>query len=114
MPIRNLAGYSTTRLPAAMAIRAGPGECGGLFWMSGVLAIAGVMNVPVVGCKEGVIGWWIRRNGVGLCYEHPSPENIGSSLAQVIHEPGRFIDALRAGRLREEHAIEHAQDLLFG
>lgn len=86
----------------------------GHFWMSGVLAIAGVMNVPVVGCKEGVIGWWIRRNGVGLCYEHPSPENIGSSLAQVIHEPGRFIDALRAGRLREEHAIEHAQDLLFG
>lgn len=86
----------------------------GHFWMSGVLAIAGVMNVPVLGCREGVIGWWIRRNGVGLCYEDTSPANISACVAQVIREPGQFVDAQRAARLREEHAIERAQELLFG
>ncbi|WP_158002550.1 hypothetical protein [Methyloterricola oryzae] len=46
-------------------------------------------------------------------FEDPNPEKISSALARVILEPGRFVDALRAGRLRERHAIEHAQDLLL-
>ena len=85
----------------------------GHFWMSGVLVLAGIMDVPVIGCSEGVIGWWIRNHHVGICFQSPSSASIGEALRKLITEKSSFGDPERAASFARDHSIAHAQEVLF-
>ncbi len=54
----------------------------GHYAMSGVLVRAGTYRKPVLACREGLIGWYARRAGLGLLCD-PAPEDIARALCAL-------------------------------
>jgi glycosyltransferase involved in cell wall biosynthesis len=51
---------------------------------SSVLGKAAAARRPVVGCREGVIGWTIGRYGVGVAVDVRDPAAVGDALLQTL------------------------------
>jgi glycosyltransferase involved in cell wall biosynthesis len=57
----------------------------GFYGMSGVLVQAGMMELPIIACREGIIGWMALQNGLGEIVDV-------SDHLQVIHAISRFVE----------------------
>lgn len=55
----------------------------GFYGMSGVLLQAGLAGLPVMACKQGLIGWLARRHALGEILETMEPAEIGSSILRL-------------------------------
>lgn len=59
------------------------GFCG----MSGVLLQAGLAGLPVIACKQGLIGWFARNHGLGEIVDTADPADIAVSLQRLATDP---------------------------
>jgi glycosyltransferase involved in cell wall biosynthesis len=59
----------------------------GHYTMSAVLIQAGSIGLPVVGCREGLIGWLIDRNKLGIAVNADDVEQITESLYYLARNP---------------------------
>ena len=55
----------------------------GHYHMSGVLAQAGVMGLPVLACEEGLIGWLTKRYASGIIVPITSPPAIAKAAGEL-------------------------------
>ena len=68
-------------------------------FMSGVLVTAGRHGRPVIGCAEGLIGWYIRRFGLGVaCAHDASAGAMAAAVARAMTDTGWCDTAGEAGR----------------
>ncbi len=68
-------------------------------FMSGVLVTAGRHARPVIGCAEGLIGWYIRRFGLGAsCPHDATAATMAAAVAQAISDPAWCRSAGLAGQ----------------
>jgi len=80
---------------------------------SSVLGKAATARLPVVGCREGVIGWTIQRYGMGVAVEVRNRAAAGNALLQTLgsSRAGFCNNAARYGRQREGihfgHSVMH-------
>jgi glycosyltransferase involved in cell wall biosynthesis len=55
----------------------------GFYGMSGVLIQAATVGVPVLSCLEGVVGWMVRRHGLGLSVDVGQQSEVVSALRRL-------------------------------
>jgi glycosyltransferase involved in cell wall biosynthesis len=56
----------------------------GHYTMSGVIVQAGRMRLPVVACKEGVIGWLAKEHGLGIVIDGLNEKDISESVQKLM------------------------------
>lgn len=57
------------------------------YGMSGVLLQAGLASLPVLACRQGLIGWLVKRYGLGETLDSMDPATIGSTIRQLANDP---------------------------
>lgn len=79
------------------------------YGMSGVLFQAGAASLPVIACKEGLIGWLARKHELGEVLNSADPADISASICRLAGNP-------QARRISGEHgrrlAAAHTPDKL--
>jgi glycosyltransferase involved in cell wall biosynthesis len=75
--------------------------------MSGVLVQAATMGLPIVACREGIIGWVTARYGVGEIVDVARGSEVLSALARLAADPAlRTAYGTNGQRMAERHAPE--------
>lgn len=59
----------------------------GFYGMSGVLLQAGLAALPVIACKQGMIGWLVQRHGLGELVDTLDRAQIASSIQRLASDP---------------------------
>lgn len=59
----------------------------GYYGISGVTMQAAVSGLPVLACKEGIIGWWVRKYGIGECVDVDSVDSVLGAVYRLISDP---------------------------
>ncbi len=54
------------------------------YTMSGVIIQAGRMGLPVISCKEGVIGWLTKKHNLGIVIDELNEKYISKSVQKLI------------------------------
>jgi glycosyltransferase involved in cell wall biosynthesis len=70
----------------------------GHYTMSGVLVQAGLMGLPIVACKEGLIGWLTEKYQLGVVFNALEEEAITKTIKQLISDKSRFNIYVEAGK----------------
>ncbi len=60
------------------------------YQMSGVLVLAAKARLPVIGCKEGLIGYYVRRFSNGIAVDATDVSAVADALVQVSKCPTGF------------------------
>lgn len=55
--------------------------------MSGVMFQAGALRLPVIACREGLIGWLSRRHELGEIVDIESTEQVASAIQRLVENP---------------------------
>ncbi len=83
----------------------------GFYGMSGVLLQAGLAGLPVIACKQGLIGWFVQNHGLGEIVDATDPADIALSLQRLANEPQtRCSYGERGRRLAIDHAPQRFAD----
>lgn len=57
------------------------------YGMSGVLLQAGLAGLPVIACKQGMIGWLVQRHGLGETLDTLDSKRITRSIHRLAKDP---------------------------
>lgn len=57
------------------------------YLMSGVMVLSGRHGIPVISSTTGLIGYWTREQGIGICVDLKSRASIVSALNRIVEEP---------------------------
>lgn len=83
----------------------------GFYGMSGVLLQAGLAGLPVIACKQGLIGWFVRQHRLGEILDTMEPAEIGSSIRRLANDPGtRRACGDRGQRLATAHTPQRVAE----
>ena len=58
----------------------------GHFTMSGVLVLAATSGKPIIGTQQGLIGWYIQNQKLGICVDTQNQAAIINALNQLVTE----------------------------
>jgi glycosyltransferase involved in cell wall biosynthesis len=58
------------------------------FQMSGILALAGRCGLPVLACREGLIGWLTSRYGSGVVVSPEDRVGVAGAIRELMDRPG--------------------------
>lgn len=91
----------------------------GFYGTSGVLLQAGLAGLPVVACKQGMIGWLVQRHGLGEMLATMDRAEIASSIHRLANDPQARHSYGEQGRLlamthTPQHLAEGVCDAIFG
>lgn len=50
------------------------------FTMSGVLVLAAISETPIIGCTQGLIGWYTQEKKLGICIDTESHADVCKSI----------------------------------
>lgn len=56
------------------------------YTMSGVLVLAAIARKPVIGTREGLIGWYVNEKKIGLCIDTQNSAQIQSAIKKIVSE----------------------------
>ena len=85
----------------------------GHYHMSGVLAQAGVMGLPVIACEEGLIGWLTKRFTSGIVVSTSSPSAIAKATGELSRNADLAQQYGENGRLAySSHTLENFSKIL--
>lgn len=59
----------------------------GFYGVSGVLLQAGLASLPVIACKQGMIGWLVERHGLGETLATLDHAEIARSITRLASDP---------------------------
>jgi glycosyltransferase involved in cell wall biosynthesis len=57
------------------------------YGMSGVMVQAGKMELPIIACREGLIGWMARKYGLGVTVDVAKPKELALALTELVQNP---------------------------
>ena len=84
------------------------------YTMSGVIVQAGRMGLPVIACKEGVIGWLTKENELGAVIDGLYEKDISEAVKQLM------VNSLSLDKYQESgnhyfsgHTIDHFKKIIF-
>lgn len=73
------------------------------YTMSGVMVQAGSMGLPVIACREGLIGWSTMTYGLGIAVEIDDHSSVASAILELYQKPDLAKWLGENGRQRFEH-----------
>lgn len=73
------------------------------YTMSGVMVQAGRMGLPVIACREGLIGWTTRTYGLGIAIDVDDRPAVCNALLELHRDPKLARRLGQNGRQRFEH-----------
>ena len=59
----------------------------GFYGMSGVLVQAGMMELPIIACREGIIGWMALQNGLGEIVDVSDHLQVIRAISRLAKSP---------------------------
>lgn len=65
---------------------------------SGVLIQAAMAGLPVIACREGLIGWLTQRHGLGLVVSVDNARAVAGAILQIIRDSGLSTELGENGR----------------
>jgi hypothetical protein len=84
----------------------------GFYGMSGIMVLSGRHSLPVLASKEGLIGYFAARHGIGILVE-PNRQSVIAGLKQFAADPEFFAQAGRKGAsLFDNHTPAELQRLV--
>jgi glycosyltransferase involved in cell wall biosynthesis len=79
------------------------------YGMSGILVLAGRHGVPVIASKAGLVGYLVRKHGLGLTVDPHNREDVTAALRRLVEQPEFFENA--AGRGLEAFARHDPEEM---
>jgi len=79
---------------------------------SGVLVQAACAGLPVIACKEGLIGWQTRRHKLGIDLNPTDNISIAEAIAKLTEEEDFASDTINSRKGFENRDISRSQDIL--
>lgn len=77
------------------------------YGMSGVLLQAAAGGLPVIGSREGLVGWLIRQHGLGVDVDVTDAGDVAAGIARLAGDPSaRAAAAARGRELARRHTPE--------
>ena len=75
---------------------------------SGVLIQAAMAGLPIVACREGLIGWLTRRHGLGPVVNIDDSREVAEAIRRLVRDPGLSAKFRENGRrFSSLHNVEH-------
>ena len=68
------------------------------YTMSGVLAQAGSMGLPVIACKEGLIGWFTEKYELGIVFNDLDEKGVIDAINKLVQDKEKFFKYGNAAR----------------
>ena len=85
----------------------------GHYQMSGVLVQAGRAGIPVIACKEGLIGYYAAKLGNGILVDSRDSESVSGALARMVLRPNELRRGVQeAVKLFAKHNVGAAVDAI--
>ena len=83
------------------------------YGMSGIMVLAGRHAVPLIGSRDGLIGYIVGRHGIGEVVQPQNRSSVVEALRRLASEPGYFLQAgCKGPPLFEKHQPAELQRLV--
>ena len=80
----------------------------GHYTMSGMLAQAGSMGLPVIACKEGLIGWFTEKYELGVALNNLDEKEVINAINRLLLDKEKLFKFGNAARkCFTEHTTKH-------
>ena len=66
--------------------------------MSGMLGKAGLMGLPVIACKEGLIGWFAKKYDLGVVLKEPDEISVIDAINRLLLDKEKLFKFGNAAR----------------
>jgi glycosyltransferase involved in cell wall biosynthesis len=57
------------------------------YGISGVTIQAAISGLPVIACREGIVGYWVRKYDIGITVDVRNPALVAAAIRQLSEQP---------------------------